>query len=727
MNALRNAKLDHLRPGILFWVFLVLSYVAPFLLRYIDFHKWDHDAYKVDGEFIMGTHDAYAWLAGAKGIGPYVDAPLSNLVGFLSGVFGASLGNTGFWLPVFVGPLVGVVVFLIVRALFRTEAAICAGMIAANGPGFYYRNRFGYLDTDIATLLFPMIICFVFVAWLTPRLRPISRFWEKGEEAADKESAGEEKSEAGVLHLLWPVLGGIFAGYTAVWHGDIRNYGVVALLVAAAISFLLGKKQDKPLLFIGLGLYALSAFYGVLGIVVAAAVVAVLHFAPHVVRPFLKPLPALAVLVALLVLSGPVRGVFETAWTKYESYAKGKTELVEDGASSAGQEKNFTPPIYPGITQSVIEAQNVPVDVVLELQIAKVWMAVAGLAAFLFVVYLRPAAVLLLPLAVISLLGFKLGTRMTMFGGPAVAVGIGVGMYLLSDFVLKGQPWKRKGIIAVQVLTAVAVLLTQAQKYEMMGPTPIIKKYHCMALKELSRVADENAAVWTWWDWGYAAMYYAERHSFADGGNHDGKYLYPLARAMHTDSFSESAQIMKFAAEQDYKPWNVWNTMSGEEVKAFTKELRTQNKGFAPEEKQYIVISWENLALSYWISYYGSWDVVQGDGVHQKNAKIRQNFNVDFQNGRVKMSDGQVIPLAVFDGLEQGKRASTNVVFDRFSTRKPRLVFHKPYSESWLMDKETYDSMLVQLLILPGSTPEIAEHFNLVVEGFPFIRIYEVL
>jgi dolichyl-diphosphooligosaccharide--protein glycosyltransferase len=736
MNVLGNAKFDSPRFSIVFWVFLILSYAAPFVLRYIDFSKWDKDIYRVDGEQIMGTHDAYAWLAGAKGLGPYVDAPLSNLVALLSGVFGSSLGNTGFWLPVFVGPLVGVAVFLLVKRLFRTEAAICAGMIAANGPGFYYRNRFGYLDTDIATLFFPLIICLVFVTWLTPRLRPISDLWERPAEAPN-EASDEAQDEAqdedegngrsSVLMLLLPLFGGIFASYTADWHGDIRNYGVVALLMAVALCFLLGKKQEKPLLFVGLGMYALSAFYGSMGIIVSFLVLTAFIALPHVLRPVLRPWPLLAVLAIILVLSAPVRGVFETAWSKYESYAKGKVEQVEAGAAEKTAGKGFKPPSYPGITQSVIEAQNIPFAMVLEMQLGKAWFAVIGLAAFLYVVYLRPTAILLLPLVLISLLGSQLGSRMTMFGGPAVAVGLGVGMYFLSEYVFKGQSWKRTGIIVVQVLTGLAVLVTQAQIYEEMGPTPIIRKYHCMALKELAEVADENAAIWTWWDWGYAAMYYAERHSFADGGNHDGKYLYPLARAMATDSHLESAQIMKFSAVNDYEPWEVWNTMPDVEVQKFVSDLRRTQRDFQPKDTQYIVISWENIPLSYWIGFYGSWDVVKGDGVHGKNARIRQDFNIDFQNGKLNMADGQVLSLAEFDGLKHGKTASNNIVYDKFSTRKPRLVFNGPLNEAWLMDKRTHQGMAVQLLVSPHTKPEIAENFRLVVEGFPFIRIYEVL
>ena len=47
----------------------VVVFAVSFGFRCLDYPAWNHDQFKVGNEFIMGTHDAYYWLAGAVGVG----------------------------------------------------------------------------------------------------------------------------------------------------------------------------------------------------------------------------------------------------------------------------------------------------------------------------------------------------------------------------------------------------------------------------------------------------------------------------------------------------------------------------------------------------------------------------------------------------------------------------------------------------------------------------------
>ena len=121
-------------------------------LRLYEIPLWSADRFFVGSERLVATHDAYAWMAGAKGTSRYALEPLSELLAFLHAATGVALGNLGFWLPVILAPLVALPVAIQAWRLGRPEAGAVAGAMAAGSFGFLLRTRVGYLDTDVLTL-----------------------------------------------------------------------------------------------------------------------------------------------------------------------------------------------------------------------------------------------------------------------------------------------------------------------------------------------------------------------------------------------------------------------------------------------------------------------------------------------------------------------------------------------------------------------------------------------
>ena len=63
--------------------FFLAFFLAFFLnagLRLIEYAGWQADIYQMGPEPLMATHDAYAWLAGAKGVGAYVDFMFTGMI-----------------------------------------------------------------------------------------------------------------------------------------------------------------------------------------------------------------------------------------------------------------------------------------------------------------------------------------------------------------------------------------------------------------------------------------------------------------------------------------------------------------------------------------------------------------------------------------------------------------------------------------------------------------------
>lgn len=130
------------------WRWLAVSGVCVYLLvlffRVSFAGKWDIPELWVNGERILATHDAYLWLAKAKGFGLLAGYPIAQATRFVHDITGFGFGTIGFWAPAFMGALVGVVCALWGWLLGGRTASIMAGLVGGLTPGFFIG-----LDSDI--------------------------------------------------------------------------------------------------------------------------------------------------------------------------------------------------------------------------------------------------------------------------------------------------------------------------------------------------------------------------------------------------------------------------------------------------------------------------------------------------------------------------------------------------------------------------------------------------
>lgn len=747
------------RPWLRLVLFALLVYAAVLAVRLADLPKWDNDLLRVDGEYIMGTHDAYAWLAGAHGVGTGAGTPLARMARTFEDLTGVSAGLFGFYAPAVFSSLVAPAVLLWAWTLGGLEAGLGAGFLAALVPGFYYRTRLGYYDTDIATLLFPVVQSWLVAHWLAPHLRSP---WAvlRGRRAGDRAGKpGRPSPRPGKrpgpglpaqgspavsplgapvfpVSLAWPLAAGVLVRLGgADWHAHLPDFNFLVAVAAGGLTLLLARPGARPVLLWGLTVFGLAGFFGPLGLAGAVGLALLFRYAPALAAPVQARLwPGLTVFVLLLCLTGMAQGVVRTALDKFKVYSKTTVEVAgQDAANRSGRPKAASgtarpaspvaaPPVYPGITQSVVEAQNMPLEETLARISPRAWITVAGLAGFLAVVLCRPAAVFLLPLAVLALLGHKLGVRMTMFGGPAVGLGLVLPVVWALRRLGRDRAWT--GWAAAGTSAALGLLLTwpALAEYRQMGPTPILTRPHALALKELGRLAPPGSHVWTWWDWGYATQYYARRMTFADGARHSGEYLFPLALPLTTPIPLQSSQVIAFSALKGYAPWRDWNQRSGAEVADFIRFIGQNRFAERPKDRQYLVVAWENLRLVYWISYYGSWDLEKGEGSHGVAQEVSGKLSVDRDRGLLEMG-GQPLPLKSVDVVD-GKGRN---FLEFHNPVGGHLVINDAATQALLLDDLAYNSAMVQLLLAAPDNPALKDTFRLVYEGFPMVRIYEVL
>jgi dolichyl-diphosphooligosaccharide--protein glycosyltransferase len=330
-------------------------------------------------------------------------------------------------------------------------------------------------------------------------------------------------------------------------------------------------------------------------------------------------------------------------WSKALSYLKPVAEAAKTAGPAAAPG-----PVYPGITQSIREAKNVADwGVFFAGMSLSSWVGAASGLGVLALMALRPAFTLLLPLLGLGAASLFMGVRFAMFGGTAFALGLGIGAHWLAKALLHRTGAGARALPGVQVAVAAIGLFTYAHLYTAYKPTPVLAPAHALALMKLKDIAPKDASVWTWWDFGYAAQYYAERRTPTDGGKHAGRDIFPTALALTTPSFRQAAQLILLSAGLDNEPARRWDKMPAKDVSLEIQALAQADVPLKRPAPQYLVVCWENVTLLHWLTFYGSWDLAAGKGVHAKTQSVDQAFNVDAGRGIMVMrGPGAPIPVS---------------------------------------------------------------------------------
>ena len=71
---------------------------------------------------------------------------------------------------------------------------------------------------------------------------------------------------------------------------------------------------------------------------------------------------------------------------------------------------------------------------------------------------------------------------------------------------------------AAVILMLAIVIPPLADLVPAMTHGPILNRRHAAGLRELRKATPEDAMIWHWWDWGYAAHHFSRRDTIAAGG-----------------------------------------------------------------------------------------------------------------------------------------------------------------------------------------------------------------
>ncbi len=701
---------------------LALTWIVCAGVRLVELPAWQGSAFEAGGEPIMATHDAYVWLAGAKGVGVLPDAPLSRLVRLVHALTPASWGGVGFWLPPLVAAFSGLPLVVLARRWGASAFGPAAGVVGGCALGFLIRTRLAMLDTDILAL-FTLTLAAV---WLCLLLEPLLRFGDG--------AAGTGEDAAGPSPGFWGGLGGLCLWtIVSVWfYGSIQTILMAVFGSGAALGVVLARPGRRTQILVAtcLPLACLHTASWAALAAVPAVCAAFWRFPGLSRRPAVLWAAAGAGLLAFAIFgSGFAGGVVERVlyWFK---------PAVDEARSAASVSALSLPSVLP----SIREAQNSPFSDILRVMAGHPALFPVLLAGYVWLALRRPVALVFLPLLLLGLASAKLGMRFSMYGAPAMGAGmIGLGL-LTARFIPRPLP-----ALVLAAAGLCVALVPPAYVLRRAPPSPALSRPFAETLLELGRATPSSAWIWLWWDFGYAVQYYAERFPVADGARHTEHWLYPLA-AVHAAEPARAAALMRFfAAEMAVQdiPSEARRQVSGDSpfLHAFTPPMArllemqgaaaravldrldgeggTAGAGASLPEQDYVV-SWDNLRLAGWIIRFGTWDLADGAYKEGNVTRLEGELRVDPAKGAAMSSKFGNLPLATLDV------ATPNGV-KRYSWPRlsgVHLVMNNAAREAYIMNDTAYRSSMVQMLL--GEPASFARDFELVLDNAPAARVYRL-
>lgn len=675
-------------------------------LRLVDLIHAPEKFFLVDGHRVLATHDAYAWLAGADRVNYKSCSPVAVFLRFLHTATGFNLADIAFWLPMIMTPLVAAPLAWLGARWRLPEGTVAAGVLAGAAPGFLWRTRLGYFDTDLFALFFPVLICVLLCCWLEGRMRPP---W------------GSDRRLTHGWTLLWPLGMGLISKLYLLLYPQGSAILLAILATAGILGLLTASRGGRLLVILGLAIVVLAASGGWIGLASGAGLCLV---------GFLRPrcYDWLASHPLFLVLALLVTGAAVFTFSGVESWV---SLALRKLAGYGGWAARGPDDLYPAVLDTVVEAKDIDLRSVFH-AIAGGWLLLGlGVCGYAALLWRRPAAWVFLPLLLLGLASLRLGERFTMYGGVVIGLGLGFG---LTQILGRWLGWRRIGFVCQALLLAGFLVITTLPLLGNKAPMTTAAPETIEALNDMRGKITPGAQFWIWWDYGYTAQYYARAGTFSDGGHVRAEYAVPLARIYASDSPAYAVHLMAYAA-QKARPYRVRcaelpsyrNSFAWIFRKKAPSEVQSFLDGIAdlplPEKKplpeQYLVLSWDHVKIAPAILRLGTWDFSAGEGeqapfeLHQEVLEFNKVAGtVTVRNQAVWLSG---LTLVTEDGIEQLDYGATSGVFAVIDTQKGITV---------LMQESAYRSNLVQMLL--GDPADVELYFELVLDRAPDVRVYKL-
>ena len=386
--------------------------------------------------------------------------------------------------------------------------------------------------------------------------------------------------------------------------------------------------------------------------------------------------------------------------------------------------------IFPNTFVTITEIAQVPFADILVRSTGSVWLGGLCIAGLGLWGLRHPAlAIVFGPAAAFALLNFAIGNRAIFYSAPMLWFGFGWLLILVFRWAgqrLNQSPLQLAVFPAATLLGLLSVWFASPTSY-LQAPT--FNKQIVTHFQELETVVPaSDAAIASWWDYGYMSMLTNGRPTLHDGGSQTSPTTHFVANNLLRRSQNEAAIELKLLGNSGY---------SG---------VIAHHRGEKPDDSQnqnaiFLVLTQD---MTWWmpsISKVGAFDIKAGkpyqfDGV-KKGYQLRYDkleckptdSNQEFicNGDRLNLVSGQLGNNAILDGMAVS-RDGRQTGGRKFPKANTPFVLHSEVgaaaNRNLLLHRDLYFSVFHQLFYLNRADPK---YFELVYDGFPDMRVFKVL
>ncbi len=664
--------------GIVTILFILFAFSFSVALRYfwvVEFQGHDQNIW--NAALMINTNDGYYFAEGARDIlagfhqagdlSP-VENPASLLTAWVSRIIPMSFETIILYLPAVLGSLIVVPMVLIGRALGQTILGFIAALIASIANSYYNRTMVGYYDTDMLTIVLPLLSIYAIILAIQTQKR---RF----------------------LPLV-----ALFFALSQWWYPQSYSLNT-ALLVLMIVYTVVFDRRNRYFyqisLFIVLGILTLPLW--IKGMLILGTV------AFFQMKPDAKPTvfwSIFGVIVAVYFTTGGIEPIVD----QLKSYVVG-------GATQTGNGLYFY-----DVVQTVREAGHIPFEVFAQRISGNTITFVLACIGYVGALIAYRPLLLTLPLVGLGFIAMNSGLRFTIYAVPAMSIGYAYLVMLVSRSISFAPV--RYG--AIVIMSAGALYPNYLHIREYMTPSVFVAK-EVAVLDQLHSMASREDYVVTWWDFGYPIRYYSDVKTLVDGGKHTGDVNYPVSFAL-TQPQNYGAYMGRLAVEYTEKSFETnQSAIVAQMLKDFNVSTVDDmmvgidlNPKVLPKSTRnvYFYLPLRMMEIFPTVALFSTLDIhnpnnktnppffYSSDGAQDKGKTIELGNGISLLKDKNMMSiQGQEIPIKSFYEVGYGEDKKVRVNEQRISSNGMSVVYMASYGKFLVMDDFYFNSSYIQMFV----------------------------
>ncbi len=394
--------------------------------------------------------------------------------------------------------------------------------------------------------------------------------------------------------------------------------------------------------------------------------------------------------------------------------------------------------IFPNTFQTITEVTSVSLPQILVNATGSIEMGIVCLTGLaLFLVRHTVIAIAYGPLVAFGLLNFIIGNRAIFYSAPIMWFGAAFFITTSARFVVANLSVAgyvpRRDQAATILGASLAMVVAWVNSPTEYVPRPSFPKQVLEGLASLKSKADPtNSAVVTWWDYGYASMYFNDLPTFHDGGSQTTPSTHFVAAALLDADQASSIGNIKFLGTEGHKGIAEQPTVASLKTQ-FSQAIN------APSPDLYFVLTEQMAGWMSSISQIGNWNIETGTPVTPRGNNAGPQVFYEPLNCRLAGYPQRLNCADLAFDLEQGLVNSAPALSGWAHSQDGALVRRRDFENNgdfalqivqighrinfFFMHRQLFESTFNELYHLGQINHP---YFSLHYDDYPHIRIYKV-